>query len=93
MTCALVPAVGHDRHLLRERADHGEDHFPGCGKVVHVARENVRDSHRPPAGIEKAWMFPPKSFFFPEYTSRFPGPSGWSSSHGTGRHRRSCLRG
>jgi hypothetical protein len=53
VTCALVPAVGQDRHFLREREDRGQNQFPGRGQVIHVARQDVRDPHRPAVGVEK----------------------------------------
>jgi hypothetical protein len=34
---------------------------------MDIAWQHVRDPRRQAAGVDRHWMFPPKSFFFPEY--------------------------
>ncbi len=65
---AVVARVGQDGQILQERAQHAEHVLAGGGQVVDVARQDVGDPQggcRP--GLNRAWMFPPKSWVLPAY--------------------------
>ena len=66
VTSSFVPGIGQHRHGIAERPQHAHDVLPGCGQVMHIARQHVRNPRRDPGRIEQRRDVPAEIMGLPQ---------------------------